>query len=233
MKHSNKMLEKFADSTFDSNEEKEFMDETMEKYYDQKLRNKYKSILENEFDVSQTEDKPKTKFDFSKLILLLGSVLVLLAAIFFFSKSNQTDLQNYQVASNHDKYYTEIDFTTRGAISDEATLVEIASYYEQKDFAKVAELYTGLQSLDISGNYLHAIGVSLAKENQLEEAYTVWNTLLDTKESRYTYHNTARWFMGRSMIESGKNVEQGKSLLNKITSGSEFYEQAQSLLQKN
>lgn len=235
MKHSNKTLEKFANSTFNSSEEKEFMDETMEKYYDQKLRKKYTSILENEHDLSQSIDNPKSKskFGYSKLLLLLGSIAVLMVAIFFLSKSNQSVPQNYQVASNLDAYYTEIDFSTRGAVTDESTLIEIANLYEEKDFAKVSDKYSELQSLEIKGNYLHAIGVSLAKENQLEEAFKVWNILLETKESKYTYHNTARWFMGRAMIESGRNIEQGKSLLNDITEGSEFYEQAQMLVKAN
>ena len=236
MKNFQQKLESFANSTYNSSDENEFMEDTMSTYYDEKLKRKYASVLEVDYSVVKetTTKKPAKKNYVTKLLIIIAAAIALLTAAFFLTKINKEPAVNYQVASTiDDAYYTEIDFSTRGAVNDAVKLVEISQFYELKEYAQVSSIYSSLESLDIEGNYLHAIGVSLANNNELDEAIKVWNILLETEESKFTYHNVSRWFMGRAMIESGKYVEQGKEILSAVTSESKYYSNAQDLLLKN
>jgi len=205
MKNLQQKLESFANSSYSSNEEEKFVDDTIAKYYDEKLRQEYARVLEVEHGITRLNSESSNSVK-SKRYSMLGKVLIsllvlafLLAAAFFLNKMNEKSSTNYQVADNLDPYYTEIDFNTRGAVTDAAKLVDLVAFYDSKDFNSVSGIYKSLESLDIGGNYLHAIAVSLAKNDELDEAIKVWNSLLETEESKFTYHNVARWFMGRAM----------------------------------
>jgi len=228
-------MESSANSSYNSEDEKAFMEDTMAKYYDEKLRRQYATVLQMEHKVvKEVESNTITtnKNSTMRILIIIGSILALAAAVYFVNTINQEPTQNYQVASNIDPYYTDIDFSQRGAITEAAKLVEIVNFYEEKDFAQVSAVYGTLESLEIEDKYLHAIAVSLAKNNELDEAINVWNILLNQEESRFSYHNTSRWFMGRAMIESGKYTEDGKAILSQVTANSEHYEDAQSLLRQ-
>lgn len=234
MKNLKEKMESFANSTYNSSEENNFMEDTMSNYYDEKLRRQYAKVLHIDHNVVKESkgSEPKESSSLTKILIIVGSIIALAVAAYFVQSMNNESEQSYQVASKFDPYYTEIDFSSRGAVTDAAKLVEIVSFYEQKDFAQVSSIYNSLESLDIDGNFLHAIAVSLAKNSELDEAMKVWNTLLQTEESKYTYHNVSRWFMGRAMIESGKYVEEGKLVISQVTPASKYYEDAQELLSK-
>lgn len=232
MKSNRQNLEKFSNSDSNSTEENTFMDDTIREYHDEKRRREYASILENQHNVVRDAvlGAEAKKNNTTRILLLIGFVIAVLTAAFFFSKGNDDPKVNYQVASNMDPYYTEIDFSTRGAVTDATKLVEIGKSYENRDFGKVSSLYNSLESLDIEGKYLHAIAVSLMNNGQLDEAIKVWNVLLATEESKFTYHNDVRWFMGRAMVESGTKVEEGKKILSLVKAESEYYDDAQKLI---
>lgn len=234
MKNLQEKMESFANSSYNSSDETNFMEDTMSKYYDEKLRRQYAKVLQLDHKIVKGAGTSDTKKSNSlmKILIIVGSILALAIAAYFVQSMNNEPEQTYQVATNLDPYYTEIDFSTRGAVTDAAKLVEMVNFYEQKDFAQVATIYTSLESLDIEGNFLHAIGVSLAKNNQLDEAIKVWNILLETEESKFTYHNVSRWFMGRAMIESGMYVDEGKLVISQVTPESKYYNDAQELLKK-
>ncbi len=232
MKNSIEKLKSFANSSYNSAEEKDFMEDTMSSYYDEKLKKKYAEKLALEHGISKptNSDEPhKPSFNWFRILIIISILMALAVAGFFLNKLNQTDA-NFQVADNIDAYYTEIDFNTRGELTVEEKLNDLATYYDQKDFTKIATLYKTLDLNTVDGKYLHAIAVSLVNNDQLEEAKNVWGILLETEETRFTYHNVARWFLGRAIIESGNNIEDGKAYLLEVSSNSKHYEQAQKLL---
>ena len=232
MKSNRQNLEQFSNSDSNSPQENTFMEDTINQYHDEKRRREYAEILENKHNILRDAGagtKAK-KNNVTRFLILAGFVIAALTAAFFFSKENNDSRVNYQVASTLDPYYTEIDFSTRGVIADANVLAEIGKSYENKDFANVSSLYNSLESLDIEGKYLHAIAVSLMNNGQLDEAIKVWNVLLATEESKFTYHNDARWFSGRAMVESGTKVEQGKKILSEVKAESEHYDDAQKLM---
>ena len=232
MKDLKDKLEKFSSSNFDSREEAEFMEDTMVQFYDEKLRRKYSSILETEQNVIRPTGEEKKKSPKSgKLLLLLAAILVISISLFFLSKMNNKAESPQFYANAAESYYTEIDFATRGEIQESEKLSQIASFYEEKDFSNVSETYKSLTTLDnMEGNYLHAIAISLLNNNETEEAEKLWRMILETEETPFTYHNMARLFLGRMLIESGNSVDEGKSILKEINPTSSAYKDAQDIL---
>ncbi len=237
MKKNKNKLETFSNSELNSEEENKFMENTITNYFDEKLRKKYSSTLKEQYNIEKGEVRNEPSLDSkgkskSIIYIIAGSVLLLtlIAAYFLTSQESATTDSNAIYASNIDPYYTEIDFTTRGLVSDTEVLAQIAKSYDAKDFTRIAVDYQKLETLElIEGRYLHAIAVSLAKVDKNDEALEIWDVLLSTQESKFTYHNTARFFQGRLLLELGE-TQKGNEILQAVGNGSEFYDEAQKLL---
>lgn len=234
MKNAKQNLKSFADSHINSNEEQTFLDSTITAFYDEKLRRKYAETLEKDYNITRpTSDSAPTKSrNIPRIILIALSLVTLCLAVFFLSKLNSGNQETTYYAADVDPYYTEIDFNTRGEATQAQTLLDISIAYDKKDFKAVSALYTQLESMDIQDNYLHAIAVSLLKNGENQEAFNVWNKLLASEESIYSYHNVARLFMGRTMVESGTDMSQGINLLEQVKPESKYHATAQDLIKK-
>lgn len=182
------------------------------------------ALLKERFN--QLDQKSTSK---SKWYLYAAAITVLIAIASFFYNS-QPDYQDLY-AENFEVYPNVIAPTVRGNEVPKKDKMQLAfNYYDNKNYAKAAELFKTLYKETGEDYAFFYRSVSLMAEGKTNKAITIleqhnWN-------EPENYLTITQWYVGLGYLKLG-NMEKATLHLKKVTvSGKPLAKQAKEILQK-
>ncbi|RFN58916.1 tetratricopeptide repeat protein [Marixanthomonas ophiurae] len=170
------------------------------------------------------ESAPKTKWYF------YAAAIVILIAIGSFFYNTQPDYQDLY-AKNFEAYPNVIAPTVRGNETPKKDKMELTfHYYDNKEYAKAAELFKTLYKETNEDYAFFYQSVSLMAAGETNKAIIAleqhnWNEPID-------YQTITQWYVGLGYLKL-ENKEKAKLHLKKVTvSGKPLAKQAKEILQK-
>jgi len=235
MKTTTKKITDFANSDYGSEQEKTFLDSTMQAYYNEKTKRNYSEILEEQFNVSQagkpdfTSDsgsKRKWSYVIAGLLVVLGILSILLINNFN-NRTSGNDVQ-LQYASYMDSKI-EMEGATRGEVveADEA-IIAMGEAYESDQYetvVEVAEQLDNIESLDDSSKA--QLAFSFGAIGKVDESSSLFESLLLTSSA--SMQQEIRWTLINLYLENNMK-DKAESVFRQMKSNDYKYGESQSLL---
>jgi len=179
--------------------------------------NDFKKNLEK-ISNAHFEKKPSSKNKFMYLGLVAS--IALLVGLFLFNNQNPPTYQEFVA-------YPTADFTVRS--TNETSLMEAQKSFNNKDFEKANELFTGLLSSDSDNNELKLYkAFSLLELSRFKESDSL---LKELSSGNSSYKTKATWYLALSKLKQEK-YSDCKKILETIPEGFIEYKKVQKLLKK-
>jgi hypothetical protein len=146
-----------------------------------------------------------------------ASIALLCAALFYTTFTKPT----YETFAN----YEPIALVERG--NDEAIKLEAQEAFNTRQYTRAVDLFTRLLDEDKNNLEIQLYkGIALLELNRINEANTLFNVI---RNSGSIYKDKGTWMLALSALKE-KDYKKCESLLKEISTGSDEYNHAQSLL---
>jgi len=226
----NKTLHNFADSAYNSPQEKSFLEKELKGYYQEKQKSKYAEILANKHNV-EPGGKPSYPTSSKKKYVYITAFFVLIAllitAVMMYLKPSETSVQQMYAAN----MYIEMEGATRGTISENEQVVEkLNKSYENRQYAAVISAFENLDSnFEKNTNTLVRAAIAYASENKFSQAEVLF---LEAKSTANALQlQEINWAMLNFYLVQDKKVE-AQEILDKMKSTDYKHREALNLLKK-
>ena len=239
MNTSKRNITDFTNSDHNSEEEKTFLTENMNAYYNEKLKKNYSEILKEKFQVA-----PGNKPNFSQkaslitnrkwIYLIVGSILsILVISFLLFEKFNKNKAENeiqIQYASFLDSKI-EMEGASRGEITDiNQSLLLMAEAYEKGSYQEVVDLSSALEP-DAQLTIESKIQIAFAEgiQGNVEKSASMFENLLI--ESSASMQQEIRWTLLNLYVEN-KEIIKAERIFSQMQQDDYKYTESKRLLNK-
>jgi tetratricopeptide (TPR) repeat protein len=161
-----------------------------------------------------------TRVNWARRGAIAASVVLVIAAIWFFSRPVAPDYQQFA-------QHAPLSLTVRG--SADATIVKAEKAFADKDYTQALEAINGVLAQDAFNITAQLYkGICLLELNRGLEARAVWQPIVSGNSG---LKSEAQWYMALSYLKEGNTVEC-RAVLETITRGADRYPDARDLLDK-
>lgn len=179
-----------------------------------------RSLLKETLQKYESRKQPKIKWWYAA-----ASFLVLIGLSFWYA--NQEPNYDHLYASYFEVHPNFVEPIVRNGNEENTITTEAFLAYENRDFAKAAQLFENISKNNPEEYALFYKAISLMKLNQFEQAALIFS---DTSWSS-SYSENATWYLALIKLKQ-ENIPESKILLQSLSVKSLYATEAKELLKK-